>query len=81
VTARVAGSGHLVNVIGALLPVPPGPTADTVATYEPAARLLKNVARSTVMSPFEAGVGLPRLELASGVAVVGFAPDANISSR
>ncbi len=37
------------------------------------ASALKNVARSTVMSPLDAGAGLPRSDVATGVAVAGFA--------
>src|SRR4051812_10596046 len=83
VHANVSGRRrpYLVKITPSPRPSPPDPTALTVATYVPGARLLKNVARSTVMSPLAAGVGLPRSEKATRLAVAGSEPSGKMSSR
>src|SRR5437773_6851729 len=70
-----------VKVTGSLLLSPPDPTALTVATNVPGARFVKNADRSTVMSPFASGAGLPRSDEAAGVSVFGSVPLANTSRR
>jgi len=55
-------------------------TDATVTTYVPAASALNVLVASTLMSPLVCGVGLPRFALAMAVAVLGFAPFANISN-
>ena len=69
------------NVTAVLRPRPPGAIALTVTRYVPGANALKNVVRSTVLSPLASKPGLPRSEEAMGDAVFGSDPFANTSRR
>jgi hypothetical protein len=70
-----------VYVTAVLRPGPPGPIELTVTRYVPGARPLKNVVRSTEISPLASTGGLPRSEEATGDAVLGSDPFANTSRR